>query len=70
MLGGFLTMEPASVWIIYTLMFGYPIPTRDEHEFTNQTACVIHMHFYTQEVIDAFQLVCARRSVAVSAAQE
>ena len=62
-------MEPASVGIIYTLMFGYPIPTRDEHEFTNQTACVIHMHSYTQEIIDAFQLVCARRSVAVSAGQ-
>jgi len=52
---------------IYTLMFGYPIPTRDEHEFTNPWA--IHMHSYTQEIIDAFQLVCARRSVAVSAGQ-
>jgi|SRR6516225_6044679 len=50
-----------------TLMFGYPIPTRDEHEFTNPWA--IHMHSYTQEIIDAFQLVCARRSVAVSAGQ-
>jgi hypothetical protein len=63
-------MEPAAVWIVYTLMFGYPVPTSDEHEFTNQTACVIHMRSYTQQIIDAFQLVCARRSVAVSAAQE
>ena len=59
-------MEPTAVWIIYTLMFGYPVPTRDEHEFTNQSACVIHMRSYTQEIIDAFQLVCARRSIALS----
>jgi hypothetical protein len=61
-------MQPA-IWIVYTLMFGYPVPTLDEHEFTNQTACEIHMHSYTQEVIDAFQLVCSRRSVAVTAGQ-
>ena len=42
-------MEPTAVRIIYTLMFGYPFPTQDEHEFTNQTACVIHMRSYTQE---------------------
>ena len=65
-----LTMQPAAIWIVYTLMFGYPVPTYDEHEFTNEAACVIHMRSYTQQVIGAFQLVCARRSVAVSAAQE
>ena len=32
-------MQPTAIWIIYTLMFGYPVPTRDEHEFTNQAAC-------------------------------
>ena len=62
-------MEPAAVWIIYTLMFGYPVPTHDAHEFTNQTACLIHMHSYTQEIVDAFQLLCARRSIAVRAGQ-
>ena len=62
-------MEPTAVWITYTLMFGYPVPTRDEHELTNQSACVIHMRSYTQEIIDAFQLVCARRSIALSAGQ-
>jgi hypothetical protein len=62
-------MQPA-IWIVYTLMFGYPVPTRDQHEFTNQIACEIYKHSYTQDVIDAFQLVCARRSVAVNAAQE
>ena len=50
--GGFLTMEPTAIWIVYTLMFGYPVPTLDEHEFTNQSACVIYMHSFTQEVID------------------
>jgi len=63
-------MEPTTIWIVYTLMFGYPVPTLDEHEFTNESACVIYMHSFSQQVIDAFQLKCARRSVAVSAAQE
>jgi len=67
---GCLTMQPAAIWIVYTLMFGYPVPTNDDHEFTNEAACVIHMRSYTQQIIDAFQVVCARRSVAVSAAQE
>jgi len=63
-------MEPTAIWIVYTLMFGYPVPTLDEHEFTNQSACMIYMHSFTQEVVDAFQLVCARRSVAVTTVQE
>jgi hypothetical protein len=59
-------MQPSAIWIVYTLMFGYPVPTRDSPEFTNQTACVIYMHSFSQQVIDAFQLVCARRSLGVS----
>jgi len=62
-------MQPSAIWIVYTLMFGYPVPTLDEHEFTNESACVIYMHSFSQQVVDAFQLVCARRSVAASAAQ-
>jgi hypothetical protein len=49
--------------------FSFQTVPLDEHEFTNQTACEIYMHSYTQEVIDAFQLVCSRRSGAVSAGQ-
>jgi hypothetical protein len=57
-------MQPTTIWIIYTLMFGYPIPTLDKLEFTTETACTIHMQSFSQQVIDAFQLVCARQSVA------
>ena len=62
-------MQPAAIWIIYTLMFGYPVPTLDEHEFTTENACIIHMCPFSQQIIDSFQLKCARRSVAASAAQ-
>jgi hypothetical protein len=53
-------MQPTAIWIIYTLMFGYPVPIPGEHEFTSEAACVIHMRSFSQQVIDAFQLVCAR----------
>ena len=56
-------MQPTIIWIIYTLMFGYPVPTLDKLEFTNETACMIHIRSFSQQVIDAFQLVCARQSV-------
>ena len=29
-------MQPTAIWIIYTLMFGYPVPTLGEHEFTSE----------------------------------
>jgi hypothetical protein len=61
---GGLTMQPATVWIIYTLMFGYPVPTYDEHEFTNQTACEIHKHSYSEQIVDAFKLVCSTKTSA------
>jgi hypothetical protein len=56
-------MQPSAVWIIYTLMFGYPVPTLNEHEFTTESACIIYLRSYSQQVIDAFKLVCAKRSV-------
>ena len=55
-------MQPGAIWIIYTLMFGYPVPTHDEHEFTSRAACEIHKHSYSEQIVDAFQLVCSRRS--------
>jgi hypothetical protein len=58
---GGLTMQPAAIWIVYTLMFGYPVPTYDEHEFTNRTACEIHMHSYSEQIVSAFKLVCSRK---------
>lgn len=58
---GGLTMQPAAIWIVYTLMFGYPVPTYDEHEFTNRTACEIHMHSYSEQIVNAFKLVCSKK---------
>jgi hypothetical protein len=49
-------MQPTAIWIIYTLMFGYPVPTLGEYEFTSEAACVIQMRSFSQQVIDAFQL--------------
>jgi hypothetical protein len=55
------TMQPGAVWIIYTLMFGYPVPTHDEHEFTNRAACEIHKHSYSEQIVEAFKLVCSTK---------
>ena len=44
-------------------MFGYPVPTHDEQEFTNQAAREIYIHSYSEQVVEAFRLVCARRSL-------
>jgi hypothetical protein len=47
--------------VIYTMMFGYPIPTDDSPQFDNQTACQIYLHTrYSDAVVDAFQPVCSR----------
>jgi hypothetical protein len=59
--GGGMTMQPGAVWIIYTLMFGYPVPTHDEHEFTNRAACEIHKHSYSEQIVEAFKLVCSTK---------
>ena len=48
-------MQPSAVWIIYTLMFGYPVPALKAHEFTSESACIIHMRSYSQQIIDAFK---------------
>ena len=53
-------MQPTAIWIIYTLMFGYPVPTRDSPQFTNQTSCLIYLGTLDQQVVNAFQLVCSR----------
>ena len=55
------TMQSGAVWIIYTLMFGYPVPTHDEHEFTNRAACEMHKHSYSEQIVEAFQLVCSTK---------
>jgi hypothetical protein len=55
------TMQPGAIWIIYTLMFGYPVPTHDEHEFSTRAACEIHKHSYSEQIVDAFKLVCSTK---------
>ena len=32
----------AAVWMIYTVLFGYP--TNDDTKFDNETACQIYLH--------------------------
>ena len=59
-------MQPSAVWIIYTLMFGYPVPTLEARQFTSESACIIHMRSFSQQIIDSFELVCARRSLYAS----
>jgi hypothetical protein len=54
-------MQPAAVWVIYTLMFGYPVPLNDTHEFTNQTACELYKHSIGDQVVSAFKLVCSTK---------
>ena len=55
------TKQPGAVRIIYTLMLGNPVPTHDEHEFTNRAACEIHTHSYSEQIVEAFQLVCSTK---------
>jgi hypothetical protein len=51
-------MQPTAVWIIYTLMFGYPVPTRQSPQFSNEAACLVHLGTFDEQVVKAFQLVC------------
>jgi hypothetical protein len=37
------------------------VPTHDEHEFTNRAACEIHKHSYSEQIVDAFKLMCSTK---------
>jgi hypothetical protein len=58
-----VTMQPTAVWIIYTLMFGYPMPTRETPQFNNEASCQVYLGTLDQQVVKAFQLVCSRDHV-------
>ena len=58
---GLVVGAAAITAICAQISFGYPVPTHDEHEFTNRTACEIHKHSYSEQVVDAFKLVCSTR---------
>jgi hypothetical protein len=34
-------MTTPAIWPVYTLMFGYPVPTLSSPQFTNQTSCLV-----------------------------
>jgi hypothetical protein len=53
-------MTTPAIWLVYTLMFGYPVPTLSSPQFTNQTSCLIYLGRLDQQVVQAFQLVCSR----------
>jgi hypothetical protein len=53
-------MTNPAVWLVYTLMFGYPVPTLQSPQFNSQTSCVIYLGTMDQQVVQAFQLVCSR----------
>ena len=51
------------IWVIYTLMFGYGVPTLDKAHFDNESGCELYLHTqYTDPVIEAFQLRCVNDS--------
>lgn len=46
-------------WVIYTLMFGYGIPTYDDASFTTESACQIYLATkYRESVRDTFKVYC------------
>ena len=52
--------EHPAAWLVYTLMFGYPLPTLQSPQFSNETSCLIYLGTLDQQVVEAFQLVCSR----------
>lgn len=47
------------IFVIYTMLFGYGIPTRDTEQFTNESACQIYLHTrYPESIQKSFQLYC------------
>jgi len=50
------------VWLVYTLLFGYPVPLPDSPEFSNETACVIYIGGERlAQVREVFKLKCASK---------
>jgi hypothetical protein len=60
---GTCKMTTPAIWLVYTLMFGYPVPTLSSPQFSNQTSCLIYLGTLDQQVVQAFQLVCSRDHV-------
>jgi hypothetical protein len=56
-------MQPTAIWIVYTLMFGYPVPTLEGPHFNNEISCQVYLGTLDQQIVEAFQLVCSRDHV-------
>jgi hypothetical protein len=55
-------MNAPAVWLIYTLLLGYPVESGGGLKFTNQSGCELYMRAnFKDEVIQAFQLVCFKQ---------
>ena len=53
----------AAAWVIYTMMFGYPIPTDDSAQFDKQTVCQIYLNTQCiQTALSTRSSWCGRRS--------
>ena len=53
-------MATPAIWLVYTLMFGYPVPTLSSPQFSNEASCLIYLGTLDQQVVQAFGLVCSR----------
>jgi hypothetical protein len=53
-------MQPTAVWIIFTLMFGYPVPTLESPQFSNEASCLVYLGTLDAQVVKSFQLICSR----------
>jgi hypothetical protein len=57
---GHKQMTTPAIWLVYTLMFGYPVPTLSSPQFANETSCLVYLGTIDQQVVKAFQLMCSR----------
>lgn len=50
------------VWVVYTMLFGYPTPLPDSPEFTTETACMLYIGgSRLEQVRQTFKLVCSTK---------
>ena len=46
-------------FVIYTMLFGIPMPLHDDARFTNMSACQIYLHtHYDEKIQEAFKVYC------------
>jgi hypothetical protein len=53
-------MTTPAIWLVFTLMFGYPVPTLHSPQFGNEASCLFYLGTLDEQVVKAFQLVCSR----------